>query len=238
MILRRCDLSEIAELRDLYRAEMNCQILHDSIHRRPGWGLEYLLQNHDKPFGYGSVAIAGPWKDQPTVYEFYVTRDYRTRIFEAFETFIAGCESAAIETQSNDPILTPLLYTYARNVYSESILFEDTVTTHLNPAGAEFRRVNEDEAEVLFEGEPAGKGGILWHYNRPYGDLWMEIAEPFRRKGLGSYLVQELKAQCRARGGIPAARCNTRNAASRRTLQKAGFTPCGNGIAGQILKSM
>lgn len=234
MEVRRCDLSEIADLRDIYRAEMNCQILHDSIHRRPGWSLEYLLQDDAMPFGYGSVAIAGPWKDQPTIYEFYVTSDYHTRIFEAFEAFLAASESGAIETQSNDPILTPLLYTYARNVHSEAILFEDAVTTHLSPAGAEYRECNEDEGEVLFEGQPAGKGGILWHYNRPYGDLWMEIAEPFRRKGLGAYIVQELKARCRTRGGIPAARCNIRNEASRRTLQKAGFTPCGNGIAGTV----
>jgi GNAT superfamily N-acetyltransferase len=238
MQLRGCDLSDIAGLRDLYRAEMSCQVLHDSIHIRPGWSVEYLLLDGGRPLGYGSVAIAGPWKDQPTVYEFYVTHEYRTRIFEAFETLLAGCDARAIETQTNDPILTPLLYTYARNVYSESILFEDTVTTRLIPAGAEYRALNEDEGEVLFEGEPAGKGGILWHYNRPYGDLWMEIFEPFRRRGLGSYLVQELKAQCRARGGTPSARCNTGNRASRRTLQKAGFTPCGNGIAGMLPRAV
>jgi hypothetical protein len=29
-----------------------------------------------------------------------------------------------------------------------------------------------------------GQGGILDHYNRPYGDIYMEVAEPFRRRGL------------------------------------------------------
>jgi GNAT superfamily N-acetyltransferase len=87
---------------------------------------------------------------------------------------------------------------------------------------------------VTLNGAIAGAGGVLYHYNRPYGDIYMKIAEPFRRRGLGAYLVQELKAACRAGGSVPAARCNIANRASRRTLQKAGFVPCGNLIAGDL----
>lgn len=54
----------------------------------------------------------------------------------------------------------------------------------------------------------------------------MEVAEPFRRKGYGSYLVQELKRVCRGTGHIPAARCGTGNSASQRALQRAGMLPC------------
>jgi GNAT superfamily N-acetyltransferase len=238
MLVRPCDLSEIADLRDLYRLAMNCQILHDSIHSRRGWSLEYLLHEQGKPFGYGSVATAGPWQEQHTLYEFFLIPEYRTRTFEAFEALLEVCRPRAIETQTNDPFLPPLLYTYARDLRSESILFEDTVTTHLQPPGAVWRETGEDEGEVLLDDKVAGKGGILWHYNRPYGDIWMEIGEPFRRQGLGAYLVQELKAHCRNRGGIPGARCNVQNAPSRRTLQKAGFTPCGNGLAGALVRTL
>jgi len=38
------DLSQISPLREQYREEMNCQIIHDSIHGRPGWTREYVLQ--------------------------------------------------------------------------------------------------------------------------------------------------------------------------------------------------
>jgi RimJ/RimL family protein N-acetyltransferase len=64
--------------------------------------------------------------------------------------------------------------------------------------------------------------------------VYMEIAQPFRLNGLGTYMVQELKARCRANGGVPAARCNVDNLASRKTLQKSGFIPCGNIVVGDL----
>ncbi|HKQ88548.1 MAG TPA: hypothetical protein VJS43_17455 [Candidatus Acidoferrales bacterium] len=61
-------------------------------------------------------------------------------------------------------------------------------------------------------------GGMLYRYNRPYGDVYMGIAGPFRRRGLEMYLVQELRVVCRKGGSVPAARCDVNNVASRRTL--------------------
>ena len=141
-----------------------------------------------------------------------------------------------------------MLHTFAEYVHAESILFEDQFETRLKPEGAGFRPKEEEDVELLkaFElddtagwvvtlnGGIQGAGGILYHYNRPYGDIYMKIAEPCRGKGLGAYLVQELKKACRAGGSIPAARCNIANVASRRTLQKAGFTPCGNLVSGDL----
>jgi GNAT superfamily N-acetyltransferase len=87
---------------------------------------------------------------------------------------------------------------------------------------------------VELDGQVAGSGGILFHYNRPYGDIYMDVAEPFRRRGAGSFLVQELKRVCYEGGHVPAARCNPANIASRRTLQKAGFVPCGHILTGSV----
>jgi hypothetical protein len=47
--------------------------------------------------------------------------------------------------------------------------------------------------------------------------------------------VQEIKRACYERASVPGARCNVDNAASRKTLQKAGFVPCGYIPAGTIL---
>ena len=84
----------------------------------------------------------------------------------------------------------------------------------------------EQKVIVTQYGVVAATGGILCHYNVPYGDIFMGVAEPFRRRGYGSYLIQELKRVCYERGRIPAARCNASNVASRATLQKAGLLPC------------
>src|SRR5204862_6448036 len=87
---------------------------------------------------------------------------------------------------------------------------------------------------VEIEGTVAAAGDILFHYSRPYGDIYMKVAEPFRRRGLGSYLVQELKRVCYEGASVPAARCNPKNIASRQTLQNAGFVPCAHILHGTI----
>jgi GNAT superfamily N-acetyltransferase len=243
---KAASVEDIRAWRDMYRLKMSCQIIHDSIHSRPGWTQEYFLFLGDIPVGYGSIAIAGPWEDKPTVYEFYVAPPYRSLVFDLFSELLVVSGAAAIETQSNDVLLTVMLHTFASNVISESILFHDKQTTKLAPAGAVFRigtaaeflDVSPDRLKwhgvVEVEGKVTATGGILFHYNRPYGDIFMEVAEPFRRRGLGSFLVQELKRICYEAGNVPAARCNPKNIASRKALQKAGFVPCGHILVGSV----
>src|SRR4029077_18303358 len=109
---KQTTLEEIAPWRDLYRQEMNCQIIHDSIHPRPGWTLEYLFSAGGATVGYGSVAVSGPWKDKPTVYEYYVLPQYRSRMFDMFVGLLTTSGATMIETQSNDPLLTVMLHTF------------------------------------------------------------------------------------------------------------------------------
>jgi len=240
------DPGAVLPWRDMYRLEMNCQVIHDSIHSRPGWTQEYLLFIGGAPAGYGSVAVGGPWKDKPTVYEFYVLPHHRLRAFELFRTLLTASSAVMINVQSNDSLITAMLHTFAHGVTSESILFHDKLTTALSPAGATFRGatpadvpdVPRDQLKwygvLEVEGKVAATGGVLFHYNRPYGDIYMDVVESFRRRGLGSFLVQELKRVCYEGGSVPAARCDPGNIASRRTLQKAGFVPCGNILNGSI----
>jgi GNAT superfamily N-acetyltransferase len=237
---------EIGHWRGLYRSEMACQIIHESIHERSGWTDEYMLFSDGAAVGYGSIAVGGPWKGTPTVYEFYVVPDHRLRMFDLFEALLEKSGAATIEVQSNDHLATTMVHTFAGEVVSEAILFHDKVRTAFRPGGATFREPAATEiADVLpdqlkwhgvveVDGQVAASGGILFHYNRPYGDIYMDVAEPFRRRGLGSFLVQELKRVCYEGGHVPAARCNTRNVASRRTLQKAGFVPCGHILKGSV----
>jgi predicted GNAT family acetyltransferase len=62
----------------------------------------------------------------------------------------------------------------------------------------------------------------------------MKVAEEHRQKGFGTYIVQELKRICYEGGSIPCARCNPKNIASRKTLQKAGFVPCAHILTAKL----
>src|SRR5262245_39802336 len=182
-------VEQIVPWRDLYRQEMNCQIIHDSLHLRKGWTQPYLLTLDGVAAGYGSLAVGGPWKGQPAVFEFYVAPPYRARLFDLFLALWAACKAERIETQSNDPFLTGMLHAFAENVASESILFHDEITTVLPANGAVFRRATAEDQPRMFphhvepvgdwvleaEGVIAATGGILFHYNRPYGDIYMEV---------------------------------------------------------------
>lgn len=249
--VRVCEPNEIASLRARYREEMHCQIIHEAVHVRSGWTIEYVLEMKGTVAGYGSVAVGGPWTTSHALYEFYVIENCRQRIFDLFAALLATCNANMIETQTNAPILPIMLHTFAQNVRAEAILFEDGFETKLEPTDAGFRSAEAGDVELLkrldlddtarwvvtLNGGIVGAGGVLYHYNRPYGGIYMKIAEPFRNKDLGSYLVQELKKACRAEDSVPAARCNIGNLASRRTLQKAGFVPCGNLITGDLVKN-
>jgi GNAT superfamily N-acetyltransferase len=238
----------VLPLRVRYRREMNCQIVHDSIHRREGWTSTYALHLDGTIAGFGSVAIAGPWAGKPTIFEFYVLPAHRGRAFHLFEALLDASGARLMEIQSNDALLTVMLHTYARDIWSEKIIFHDGVTTALTPNGAILDQVTPDnetrvavahrqggtEWRLQLSGEPVATGGILFHYNEPYGDIYMEVAEPFRRRGFGAYLVQELKRVAYELGTVPCARCSPGNEASRRTLQKAGLVPFAHILNGSI----
>jgi len=241
---------EIEPWRERYREEMSCQIVHDSIHCRPGWTLTYLLEVDGAAAGYGSLAVDGPWKDKPTLFEFYVVPERRTRAFDLFEALLGATGVRLMEIQSNDALLAVMLHAYAREIESEKVVFRDGRTTELPANGATLRGVTSDAdtrtrmeerrgaSEWLLEldGETVCEGGIMFHYNRPYGDIYMEVSEPFRRRGFGSYFVQELKRVCYQIGAVPGARCDPTNIASRRTLQCAGFVPYAHILIGSFLQ--
>jgi GNAT superfamily N-acetyltransferase len=242
----RVALKEILTLRDLYRKEMNCQIVHDSLHER-GFTDSYLFRIDGQVAGYGSV-LGFHGKPKDTIKEFYVLPVHQAAALSLFRTFAAASHAAKIEAQTNDTLLTLMLFDCAGSIERDKVLFHDAFTTNLSIPGITFRKVTEADAARIFthtvepvgdwmidvNGDVAATGGILLHYNIPYGDLYMEVDERFRRRGYGSYLVQELKRTCYETGRVPAARCNASNVASRATLQKAGLLPCARILIGVI----
>lgn len=242
----KVSVSDITPLRELYRQEMNCQIVHDSFPRR-GFSDAYLLRVEGQVAGYGLVANR---YDPDMVDEFHVLPLYRAAALPLFRRLLEVSKATTIRAQSNDPLQLMRLYDCATEITTDTILFADTFTSHLTcPAGV-LRRVAEADKKGLFEHkhEPVGEwmiesegvavatGGALYHYNPPYGDLFMEVHESYRRRGFGSFLIQELKRICYEGGKIPAARCNDSNTASRKTMEKAGMLPCGRILLGKVVK--
>ena len=239
-------LEAILAMREAYRREMNCQIVHDSWHAR-GFTQSFVIRMADDVVGYGAVGGVPP-EPKTTVKEFFVRPEHRGAALPAFRRLVEVSGARAIEAQTNDVLLSLMLHDCAVDLTSDIILFADGSTTAHRVDAATFRRLTDADRATVFRhtGEPVGEwglevdhaivatGGILFHYNPPYGDLYMEVAAPFQRRGLGSYLVQELKRVCREGGHVPAARCNKVNIASRLTLQRAGMFPCARIVRGRI----
>ena len=175
-------------MREQYRHEMNCQIVHDSIHRRAGWTRTYRLTVGEAEAGFGSIAIAGPWTDKPTIFEFYILPQHRSRAFDLFEALLTASSARFMEIQSSDVVLSVMLHTYARNIESEKIVFQDRLTTTLpamgvvlhclTPADVTQRCIEErqggPEWKLELDGADVGTGGILFTTTGPTAtSTWM-----------------------------------------------------------------
>jgi len=242
--VRPADYQDVENLRELYRHEANCEIVHDSFLSR-GLADPYLILINGRLAGYGAVGNKYP-KDRVT--EFYTLPYMRPFALPMFRELLAVSQATQVEAQTNMPLMLLMLNDCASNITVEIVLFEDALTTNLVCADGVFRPIIPEDAGSVFEHfrEPVGDwvievdgtivatGGFMCHYNPPYGDIYMEVAESARRRGFGSYLVQELKRVCYETGKKPASRCDPANLASRATLQKAGLLPCGHRLVGDV----
>jgi GNAT superfamily N-acetyltransferase len=237
-------LERVLPLRELFLQEANRQIRYNACHER-GWTDSYLLTLDHAAVGYGSIkgqTTAG----RDTVFELYVVPAARRWSRELFIDLLAASAATYIECQTNDPVLSPLLYEFGRDINASVMLFDDRFATDLAVAGATVRRRRPDDHVfdhtlepvgdyvVTMAGEVVATGGFMLHYNAPFADLYMEVRLDRRRQGLGSLLVQELKKACYGAGRVPAARCGIANLGSRGALIRAGLRPCGFMALGHV----
>jgi GNAT superfamily N-acetyltransferase len=230
---------DVEALRALYRAELDCQIIRDSFLSR-GLADPYLILVDHRVGGYGAVSNK---YDKGRVIEFYTLPYRRDLALPMFRELLATSGATQVEAQTNSPLMLQMVCDCARGVIAERVLFRDARTTNLTCRSGIFRagaptddKSNGLDGEWVIEanGTIVAAGGFLCHYNPPYGDVYMAVAESAQRQGYGSYLVQELKRVCYEAGKKPAARCDVTNAASRRTLEKAGFLPCAHLVVGEV----
>lgn len=239
----RVELGKIQAIRSLFLQEFNHQIRYNACHER-GWTDSYLLTLDDLKVGYGAVK-GQKTNDRDTIFEYFVIPPFRKKSSDLFHQLLAVSGARYIECQSNDLLLSSMLYEFSRTVRAEVVLFEDhTSTEHSLPdIVVRPRRRNDQVFEHKTEpvgdyvaerkGEVVATGGFMLHYNEPFADLYMEVREDCWRHGIGTFLVQEVKKQCYLAGRVPAARCKIGNAASRATLLKAGLRVCGLMLMGE-----
>jgi len=241
---RKTDLENIQSLRALYLQETNFQIRYDACHER-GWTDSYLLMMDNLNVGYGSIK-GREINDRDTVFECFVVPPFRSKTSELFQQLLEASRAQYIECQSNDLLLSSMLYEFSRSVTADVVLFEDhTFTEHVIPGALVRPRHADDQVfehttepvgdyVVELSGEVVASGGFFLHYNRPFADLYMEVREDCRRQGIGTFLLQKLKKECYLAGRVPAARCHIRNVASRAALTKAGLRVCGFILMGRV----
>ena len=58
---------------------------------------------------------------------------------------------------------------------------------------------------------------------QPYADLGMIVAEEYRRKGVGNYILARTKAFCYDQNLSPICSCEADNIGSKKAITKAGF---------------
>lgn len=241
---QKCELSHVTVFRSLFLQEANTQIRHNACHER-GWSDSYLLSLEGTPVGYGSVK-GQDVPDRDTIFEFYVSPSHRKWASPLFQKLIAASAVKFIECQSNDSLLQSMIFEFSKNIHSPVILFSDHASTNLVVPEVVFRKKLQGDVLFKHRHEPEGShiivtkeevvatGGFMLHYNAPFADLFMEVKEDARKRGVGSYLIQELKRECYLAGRVPAARCNIENMASRAILLKAGMKIAGFMLIGTI----
>lgn len=111
--IRAVRVDAILALREEYRREMNCQIVHDSWHAR-GFTHSYLFNLADQVVGYGSVG-GSQREPKTTVKEFFVLPPYREIALPLFRRFVALSGARTIEAQTNGSYLVQELKRICRD---------------------------------------------------------------------------------------------------------------------------
>jgi GNAT superfamily N-acetyltransferase len=238
-------LKDILLFRNLFLQQSNFQIRYNALHER-GRTDSFLIRFETTPVGYGSVKGIELPSEGYTIFEFYIIPSFRYLSSSAFSELLNISLASFIECQSNDNLLTSMLYEFGQNINANVILFKDQISSSHFVDAISFRKRLDDDRIFEHKLEPIGDyvldrngeivatGGFLLHYNVPFADLYMEVREDCRQQGLGSFLLQEVKKQCYLIGRVPAARCDIENIASRAALLKSGLTIAGFLLLGTV----
>jgi hypothetical protein len=259
---RRVPAEEISAMREAYRAEANCQIIYDSFLPR-GHADAYLVSVDDRVVGYGALANRYYPRQIIEFYVVPEARIDALEMFRRLlaitrathvhaQTNMPFMTRMLFDTTKNiaaEKVLFTDNSVPAAN--ASETAGHAPAQPHLPqipaPEGSVFRHITEAEAEQFSKvqevltnwvlqigGEIVATAGYLTHYNPPYADIFMAVADTARRRGYGGYIVQEISCVARNEGKIPAARCDSTAEGSRRALERGGLVACGHLVFGEV----
>jgi GNAT superfamily N-acetyltransferase len=184
--------------------------------------------------------------------QFHVLKEYFTHASEIFEYVIKSdiVENAAVSTK--EPEFLSLCLDYQKSTVVDSYLFTDNSNNKHEIEGfnnLSFRLaktididtikskcdtpyygyyeylIENEQLFVLYDNSSfLGIGEFrISKSNGQYGDIGMVVAEEYRRKGIGTYIITELKQHCYNNNLKPVASCDIKNIASKKTLEKSRF---------------
>src|ERR1700690_389547 len=191
----KTDLKDIQPFRILFLEESNFQFIYNKCHTY-GWADAYMFILDDVKIGYGAVWGKDKREDRDAIFEFYIIKSYRKFANTFFSKLHVTSCAPFIECQSNDVLLSCLLFEHAQNIYEEAILFEDNFQTGFTVPGVVLEKKLKDKdtpndaREYILKqnNEIVATGGLMLNYNMPYADVYYEVNESQRRKGFGSYM--------------------------------------------------
>lgn len=238
-----CRRSAIRPLRALFLQEINAQVRYDAAHTRSGTAW-YMLRHDGRDVGYGS--LKDTHESRGTLFEFYVVPAFRQNALGLLRELARVSNAEALECQTNDRFYASLVQDSFGPVTSDTILFASGPSSTLTSADGVFRgrkrgdRIFEHTMEPVGDfvidagSEVVATGGFLLHYNPPFADIFMEVRPDARRRGYGSFLVNQIASECFLAGRVPAARTGIDNIASQATLLRAGMRECGRMLRASI----
>lgn len=142
IVVTQTGQEEISHFRRQFLNENHFQFIYNKCHDY-GWADTYLFMLDGIQVGYGAVWGTDRRQDRDSIFEFYIIPPFRKFTNQIFPQFQARVRGEYIESQSNDFLLTSMLYEYCDAVRAEAILFEDHYKSELKLPDVLFRKVSE-----------------------------------------------------------------------------------------------
>src|ERR1700752_3908508 len=142
-------LDRVHPLRELYRKEMDAQIVHDSWHAR-GFTDLYGFGYGGELIGYAAVGGA-TLEPRHTVKELFLLPEWRSLEIELFDRVVGLSGARTIEAQTNDRLLLRMFFDRASHWHVTHVLFADARTTdHPAPEGVVLRQMTDADRATVF----------------------------------------------------------------------------------------